>query len=702
MKSFFYRRQLETLERYGLGLPVGVAISICFDQLFLKSSISSFAWLIPLILTITFCRLKVSTDSIVKSVPTFSDLEMAVWLTIGVLAILGQEWFWPMPVSMFFAFAAAIWFKYIFANKDSRIRNQITIAFLVAGISALVFGLFIRPFSWWIEDSDFGFYEAFTVSLSRWGTSENLLSAGAGFRYHWFVYEWSGLVSKVASLPSWVMLTRGVVVIGAFSLASSIWSIIKRVNIGQRSTIFCLLIVCFFDSVTSWGAGFRIGFVSSPSQMIGFIWLFAILLVILDKDLQKISLSPLLFSILFSGAILSKVSHGVVALGGILMVLVFKLAKNRKLSGQQICDALSAVLVSLFWFFHTYVGAENARFNFLKFPEELIGSLNLWEREPLWFASFILLIGLVGFQFMGLVICTTNRKSRDSALYAFSLGSAIAGLLVTLSIQSLFGSQLYFLHSASSIILPTVAVISVESILKLTGEFKSNWRSNAIFGVGFISAAVSWAIPRLNSGSETAIWLAVSRSGMFVIPLFVAVPLVYSSPANKLLMRYGALCLVGLLGMSVGFSVTNWAMVLKREYPSFDRNENFNLGPKNLNLAMEWMKENTSDDIIFASNNESFLLPALSHRRGMLQAEEYIRRHTVLDENWNNELVKRRALVDRAFKSFNSGDLIEFKNFGVSILVFDKSVPNFTLPILPTEFSKIYENPSFLIIALSR
>ena len=119
-------------------------------------------------------------------------------------------------------------------------------------------------------------------------------------------------------------------------------------------------------------------------------------------------------------------------------------------------------------------------------------------------------------------------------------------------------------------------------------------------------------------------------------------------------------------------------------------------------LFRSWMKKNTSDDIIFASNNESFLLPALSHRRGLLQAEEYIRRHTVLDENWNNELVKRRALVDRAFKSFNSGDLIEFKNFGVSILVFDKSVPNFTLPILPTEFSKIYENPSFLIIALSR
>lgn len=67
-----------------------------------------------------------------------------------------------------------------------------------------------------------------------------------------------------------------------------------------------------------------------------------------------------------------------------------------------------------------------------------------------------------------------------------------------------------------------------------------------------------------------------------------------------------SLGLVGLCGLGIGFSMTNWTMILKREFPSFDRNEQFNLGSKDLNLAMEWMRTNTDDDEVFASNNESF------------------------------------------------------------------------------------------------
>ncbi|MGA1071027.1 MAG: hypothetical protein ACO3TW_08805 [Ilumatobacteraceae bacterium] len=40
---------------------------------------------------------------------------------------------------------------------------------------------------------------------------------------------------------------------------------------------------------------------------------------------------------------------------------------------------------------------------------------------------------------------------------------------------------------------------------------------------------------------------------------------------------------------------------------------------------MAWMRNSTPEETVFASNNESFLLSALSHRRGLLQAEEYVR-----------------------------------------------------------------------------
>jgi hypothetical protein len=149
--------------------------------------------------------------------------------------------------------------------------------------------------------------------------------------------------------------------------------------------------------------------------------------------------------------------------------------------------------------------------------------------------------------------------------------------------------------------------------------------------------------------------------------------------------------------------MTNWAMVLKREFPSFDRNEQFNLGSSDLNSAMAWMRNSTPEETVFASNNESFLLSALSHRRGLLQAEEYVRRHTVLDENWSAELTSRRKLINRTLKansSMTTANLWRFKDFGVTTLVFDKSVPDFTIPDSTIGLKIHYQNETFLIFKI--
>jgi hypothetical protein len=115
---------------------------------------------------------------------------------------------------------------------------------------------------------------------------------------------------------------------------------------------------------------------------------------------------------------------------------------------------------------------------------------------------------------------------------------------------------------------------------------------------------------------------------------------------------------------------------------------------------MQWMRMNTSDDELFASNNESFLLSALSHRRGLLQGEEYVRRHTVLDDEWALELAQRRVLIDRSFKSSLAIDVDGFMAFGVGTLVIDKSVPDFTLASFPSGASKVFENETFTILKI--
>jgi hypothetical protein len=247
------------------------------------------------------------------------------------------------------------------------------------------------------------------------------------------------------------------------------------------------------------------------------------------------------------------------------------------------------------------------------------------------------------------------------------------------------------------------AAVTVQSLFKIKIEYQSRWRFVVVAFVGLSSAAVSWAIPTLNSGSESAIWVSVSKSGTFVLPLLVAMVIVFSSSRHNYLRRYLTLGLVGLCALSIGFSMTNWAMVLKREFPSFDRNEQFNLGSSDLNSAMAWMRNSTPEETVFASNNESFLLSALSHRRGLLQAEEYVRRHTVLDENWSAELTSRRKLINRTLKansSMTTANLWRFKDFGVTTLVFDKSVPDFTIPDSTIGLKIHYQNETFLIFKI--
>ena len=700
LEKFFYRRALSIFEKFGIGLPLGVAISIAFDLLFARSSITQVAWLFPLAVIVLICKFTESASLQKSENSRYQELEVLKWIGISVFALLGQEWFWPMPSAVFFAMA--LWLSGPKDSSSAKSDLQKSISYILYGLGTLILiiGIVIRPNSWWIEDSDFGFYEAFTVSLTNWGTSENLLATGTGLKYHWFVYEWSGLVSKVADLSSWVMLSRGVIIMGCFSVACSIWLVLERVATTKKQMVASLLVICFFDSVTSWGSGFRIGFIVSPSQLVGFVWLFAIFAVVLEQERQRVKFSSFLFFALFSGAMLSKISHGVVALGGLLLLSLVEMIRERKFFVARTSNAVVATLTTFLWFFITYSGAENARIKFLKFPEEILGTLKLWSGKPLWLAALILILGLVGYQSFGLFVGLCQRETRKNTAFIFSSGVAMTGLIITLSIESLFGSQLYFLHSASAIVLLVVAPLTVDAFVRINSQFASRWRLITVLIFGFLAAAVSWMIPTIDSGSENATWVSVSKSGVFVIPVVVAIVISINKSLRVTWWRFLSFALVGLCVLGMGFSMSNWTMILKREFPSFNRNEQFNLGTQDLNAAMRWMRMNTSDDELFASNNESFLLSALSHRRGLLQGEEYVRRHTVLDDEWTSELAQRRDLIDRSFKSSLAIDVDGFMAFGVGTLVIDKSVPDFTLVSFPSGVSKVFENETFTILKI--
>ena len=155
---------------------------------------------------------------------------------------------------------------------------------------------------------------------------------------------------------------------------------------------------------------------------------------------------------------------------------------------------------------------------------------------------------------------------------------------------------------------------------------------------------------------------------------------------------------LSLASLGMGFYGSNWWVTLNREFASFDRNEEANLGTAELNNAMEWLKDESDQSDIFASNNDSFLLSALSHRRGFLQSKYLLRRHTVFTDEWEAELDHRGELLVQLFLDPIEIKLKQIADRGVRWLIVEKSkiAPEDLLFFRESNF----ENNEYLILSL--
>ena len=698
VSKVWYRRRLKLEESIGLGFVVGATFSVVSEQIFLKTVISPIGWAIPSFIAAVYYFVSKNRSSSDTSDESVEDSKNLVWLGIGVLAILGPEWYWPAIPAVLFAVAQLLTISQVTQHLFLRFKNFLVSSLRVLAVVILGFGVYIRPSSWWIEDSDFGFFEALTVSFSNWGVTGNSLAVGSSIKYHWFVYAWMGGVTKAAQLPSWVMLSRAGIVIGVVAVVCLAWIAISYFCRSHVSRVLALLLFCFFDSYPSWGSGFRIGLVSSPSQLIGFAWLLAIFVLIIEQQNQKVKYSPLLFSVLFTGAMLSKISHGVVGLAGLMFLVAIQLISKGKITLQRLLDVGASMATVITLFFAFYYGANNASISPLKFPAALQGDLTIISGFSIFIISLIFVGGFVGFHLFLLLSSLFDRIQWTDSVFLFIFGAGATGLILTLTVESFFGSQIYFLHSASILLLIFAVTQTVHSVQTLR---KQNFSAKVILVIvffGCISATISWWIPSLNSGNFLAIFLRLSKLLVFIIPIFIAsVVSIFYLRTRKFLtfLLLGSICLAGA---GVGFYGTNWLMTLRREYSSFDANERSNLGSLDLINAMQWLEAESDQDDVFASNNDSFLLSALSHRRGFLQSKYLLRRHTVFTADWESELDRRGELLTQLFLDPNQSKLQQIADHGVRWLIVEKSkiAPEDLLFFRESNF----ENNEYLILDL--
>lgn len=669
----FFRRRLNLIEQIGLGLSVGGLISVVGHLCFMRTFLSEIGWLMPSVFALVYFwvrrRQLVAGDSQVQVV-SYTEL---LPIGVGVLAVLGLEWFWLGVPAGLLAVSQIFSNDDFFKNVATKTRKLIILVSSGLALLALTAGMLLRPFSWWIEDSDFGFFEALTVSIPNFGLNENPLATGAPIKYHWLVYGWMGVVSQAAGLPAWVMLSRAGIILGVVAIICLVWLGISYFCRDRASRLVALYLFCFFDTVSSWGSGFRLGQISSPSQLIGFLWLLSILIVLIEQQRNFIRNSHLFYPVLVAGAMLSKVNHGVVGVSGLLFVAMVELMTKKRVSRQRLLDVSlsSATVVALFSFF--YFGANNATLGFLKFPAAIQGELSVYSGPLIYSASLAFLLGFAGYQLLAGTLGTVVERNFSDPVLWFCFGAFGAGLFLSLVIDVYLGAQLYFLHSGAVLLL----IFAVSSIAKIIFRLSPTEKRSAkiwlLVATGFFAAFISWFLPSLNSGSKTAIALRLSKAIVVIFPIGLAVMLVFLDATRRKLVALTVFVSVGLSGLGLGFYASNWYFTMRREYSSFDRNESNNLGTPSLNQAMRWLRDSSEMDDVFASNNDGYLLSALSHRRGYLQSKYLLRRHTVFNESWERELDGRGELLTKVFTESNYESLSKLRNAQVRWLVVDKS-----------------------------
>jgi len=181
---------------------------------------------------------------------------------------------------------------------------------------------------------DMYFLEALSRGITNFGPAHSILMADGSLRYHWFTYAWAGNISDVASLESFVALTRvlpAIALIGATLIAVG-WA--GSLNFGQHKSPWWVPTLAGLLVTVGGYSGALYGVIlnsDSPSQSLSVVWLLALSLVFITfvSPVNKHALRTVeKYYFLLIGATLAfatiggKASTGIVALGAMAVTTV--------------------------------------------------------------------------------------------------------------------------------------------------------------------------------------------------------------------------------------------------------------------------------------------------------------------------------------------------------------------------------------------
>jgi hypothetical protein len=745
--EIFWHKKLEFVQRLSSGLVVGVSILLTID--FLSDRIFNNHYFSLAVFLLFGFILGAITRPIKGSRDSYSSADLAQLLCVFgcTFAVFNFRALWAYPLSICFFILMNLVDPVVNPQTLQTRHNHKQMKVVLAGL-LFALAIFLRQYKWTFAISnDAGFYESLSWSLIRYGTNEHPGFLG-GFKegplepYHTLSYSWAGLHSLFAGLEPYEFLN----IIGPFVLAlvitSSIASCFGSASIQMKASIWGTVLL----STVAIGVG------NYNSLQFGLAVTFSLLSLYLDYETRPVrkrlfwGVIPLIF--LGATAVYAKGTNLLFVVLILVSLAIVSIDQTRKRFPQVALGSLPIVIVGLlaWWKFiridSHVLSLSNSGYLFIDVYSE-VGLV-----ETFWQFRYQLFSLLQLFLFAILIFVRLKKFSqpliRRISVLCFSTFAAYLMFFLTSPQHPVSAGFIFDMAFPLILACVFIAYLCGESVnsRKGLGRSVSTYGLVTVSGLGFVvlyrlfllpNAEFVWNITSTLPGVGKFIWAIILEQQfllLFSLAILTALVLSVVKPFRIIRIKPVFVVFIAFSISSLSFRADNItefiSSVSNRSLDEVYVNPgliNSAANPtSNLIALSEFVRESTTEDEVFASNNfccfgevwfedilrnpsylgesalggANYLLPASLQRRFLIQGMRF---QLFSDIESFPEHIRRMRLSLSYANAPSAGIKNQLSRYGVRWYVVNKSLTsNRNWDGLGTVR---YENQDFLLIQLS-
>ena len=655
--KFVDRQMKDVATLLGLGIGLGSILSLLFQQALRPWVPSTTSWLIPTCAALLHCLMNRQRNSSLSEEKLELDKgNLGHWSFFTcsfscLLIALAYWWVWLSPLAIWSLLLVGICvFRQrisLFAKKNLWIWTSTFLLILSLGAS-----LWLRnrqPFSW-LFSNDQVFSESLSWSIVRFGPNESPFEAGASVRYHWLSLGWAGVVSDVSHASNFTVIAKALPISAFLATIALTWAILLNLNCSVRVRVLALYTYVFGMGLT--GVTPIVRLTHSPTFMFGSVWLLTLVYVLMRVikffSWKLVAIYAILVFVTFG----SKVTNGAIIFCGIaLLVLSAFIFRSQSRSRYLIIFGITLLitLITYLVIFRSTGQVSNASNNDLFLDPGRIaadaGIINFDSSRLIkFFASIIFFGDFIFILTPVLFICFTDIRKRPE--FWFLGAAALSGVIGTFVFGHYGASQLYFLYGSLLLSLILIAVY-----LDLEDFFSNQTPQILLFLFCWsvpiaIASKAMWVISKSRPENYQA-HIILASTAILCIPVCVMQLILlthfkYFRGTRLLRIKSFQMFSLSLIFVAILLGVGHRSMSIFEISTNPGTNiletrssPNFILGSLDHQEALTWIRLNTDDQSIIATNR--FCIPnvspciskwqivsALSHRRMFIEGGYWV------------------------------------------------------------------------------